>query len=164
MPNLGQTYVQCERNEIWDLSLLGRGVRHKILYPRFALLNWHCWSTFDLSQILVSSDTQLLSKPELIAHPQSLMGLSGIKKSRPNYLISSRRPAVLTMASKLVSSGSSRRKFTMCVTSLTVNAALTVQSVNWHVELLGLRVLLGLLGSTGIRIRRNCKLWQQKQS
>ena len=31
-------------------------------------------TTFDLSQILVSSDTQLLSKPELMTHPQSLLG------------------------------------------------------------------------------------------
>ena len=142
-------------------QFLGRGVDTNSL-PTFHPPKLTLVIYYNLSQILVSSDTHLLSKPELIAHPQSLMGLSGIKKSRPNYLISSRRSAVLTKACKLIYSGSSRRKFfTMGIISLTVNDVLTVQSVNWKVEVLGLRVLLG---STGIRIRLNCKLWQQKQS
>ena len=88
----------------WDLrsQFIGEGGRHKILYPRFALLNWHWWSTFDLSQILVSSDTQLLSKPELMTHPQSLLGWYFVLELKLNYLISSRRPAVLTKACKLI--------------------------------------------------------------
>ena len=92
-----------ERNEIWDPSLLGRGVRHKILYPRFALLNWHCWSTFDLSQILVSSDTQLLSKPELMTHPQSLLGWYFVLELKLNYLMTSCVHGVLQSWRRLVS-------------------------------------------------------------
>ena len=57
---------------------------------------------FNLSQILVSSDTQLLSKPELMTHPQSLLGWYYVLELKLNYLISSRRPAVLTKACKLI--------------------------------------------------------------
>ena len=133
-------------------QFLGRGVDTNSL-PTFHPPKLTLVIYFNLSQILVSSDTQLLSKPELIAHPQSLMGLSGIRNqdritlSVHGVLQSWRRPVSwFLQALRAV-------KFYKSGTSLTVNAALTVQSVNWKT---GLHGLLRLLGST----RRNCKLWQ----
>ena len=70
----------CFEKEERDLrsQFLGRGVDTNSL-PTFRPPKLTLVIYFNLSQILVSSDTQLLSKPELIAHPQSLMGLSGFK-------------------------------------------------------------------------------------
>ena len=103
-----------ERNEIRDPSFWGGGQTQNS-YPRFALLNWHCWSTFDLSQILVSSDTQWLSKPELMTHPQSLLGLSTkFPEFKLNYLndeMVSRSLAALTKVSKLIFSSSLRASY-----------------------------------------------------
>ena len=56
-------------------QFLGRGVDTNSL-PTFRPPKLTLVIYFDLSQILVSSDTQLLSKPEIMTHPQSLLGLS----------------------------------------------------------------------------------------
>ena len=68
-----------QRKERFEISVSGEGGRHKISLPTFRPPKLTQGDLLYLSQLLVSSDTQLLSKPELIAHPRSLMGLSGVR-------------------------------------------------------------------------------------